>query len=110
MATIGGFISAKLQRLGIRLTGDELEVLLVDSGLTGSESYTTENAGAAKLAILTVIPEILAMPDISEDSFSFKFNSDAVIKYIALLSSELGVNNPMEEGANDEINDASYIW
>lgn len=95
MATIREYIQAKLERYNIDLPEAELDALLIDSDLVGTDPYSTAAAKPIKLAIVKCIPELLLQPDITEGGYSRKLDKDAVIAFYSLLCKELGVENQL---------------
>lgn len=107
--TVQEYISAELARLNLKLSDDTIQAKLIDFNLAGSDDYSTSNSTYAKWLIVDVIPEILAMPDISEDSLSIKYDRSAVMKYCSLLAGKIGVPDPF--ASNDSlVYNASGLW
>ena len=86
------YIQAKLNQFGIELSSVELSALLIDNEIVETDDY---NAKKAKTAIASIIPEILAKPQISEGGYSIKYDSNSVLAYYNLLCSELGFENKL---------------
>lgn len=90
--TTAQFIQAKLANFNVELSDIEMEALLVDNGLNNDSDYEPQ---AAKTTLLSIIPELLLKPDISEGGFSIKYDKAGIEKYYALLCQEIGVKNKL---------------
>lgn len=110
MAGAAGYISATLSRFGITLSAVEMDVLLVDYQLQADTEYTAETAIPIKRAIVGIIPQILATPDVTEDGFARKYDRAAVAKFCSWLAGTIGEPDPFAEGPTDQIMDMSNIW
>lgn len=109
MATIGGYITSTLARFGVELTTDEVDVLLLDHGLESATEYTAESGLLAKWALVAFIPQLLAMPDVTEDGYSKKYDRGAIIKFLSFLSTSIGVPDPLAD-PSDSVTNMSEIW
>jgi hypothetical protein len=96
MATVKEYIGEKLTRLGFQLTDSELDNLLVEVSVTGSSTFGGNNVADTKKAMAAIIPELLAMPKVTEGGYSISQNTDGVLKYYRMLCSELGIENKLE--------------
>ena len=107
--TIGNYIQAKLKRFQFSMADDELEAVLADKGLMPEMVYTPELGNTVKKALISIIPELLLAPDISQGDYSIKFKVDGIKAYYSMLCKETGdpdVFNP----TLDTIVDKSNIW
>lgn len=91
MATLKAVITAKLQRFGADISDAEMSAFLTDAGVDGDAEYTSNSQKTMKKALVRIIPEILAMPDVSEGGFSLKLDRNGLKAYLSTLSNELGV-------------------
>jgi hypothetical protein len=86
------FIQAKLTQFGYELSEIELTALLIDNNINDLDDY---NSTVAKKAIVSIVPELLIKPSISEGDLSIKYDSNDIISYYNILCSELGVANKL---------------
>lgn len=110
MATVLESIQASLTGLKLSYSDVKLSNLLVKAQLDGSESYSLENSALVDWVIVYSIADILATPDISEDSFSVKYDREALIKYCAFLSASAGFDNPFEVKEDNTIRNFSRYY
>lgn len=108
--TVKGYISSKLGKLYLNTTDEELEAALAELETDGDAEYNKDTARGANIVLLGIIPELLAMPDIAEDSFSVKFNRDAIVKFCAIIAGRYGINDPLATPSEDSIIDQSHVW
>ena len=109
MATIREYLQFKLRRLKTNIDDEGLDFLATQTGVSMSDVFTVDNSKTTDAVLLAVIPEILALPDLSERDWSQKYDRGAIIQYCAILSKSLNLPNPF---ATDEgtIEDASHFW
>jgi hypothetical protein len=108
MATIRGYISAKLERYHIDLSDAELDAILADNNLVGTDTYSSAASTSVKLAFVKCIPELLLQPDIAEGGFSRKFDKAAIMTYYSMLCKELGVEDQLNP--KPKLKNASNRW
>lgn len=108
MATILEYIQAKLERYNIELTEAEIDAILADNELVGTDNYSSTVSTPIKLAIVKCIPELLLQPDITEGGFSRKFDKAAIISYYSMLCKELGVEDQLSP--KPTLKNASNRW
>jgi hypothetical protein len=109
MATIQDFVVAKLERYNIELTPVELEVMLTDANLVATDTYTSGHLVQIKTAFVSIIPELLLRPDITEGGYSEKYDKAAIRTFYSMLCREIGVPDVFEVG-QPEIRNASNLW
>ncbi|WP_131535462.1 DUF6706 family protein [Pedobacter nototheniae] len=88
---------------------EELEAVLVDQEITPEMEYTPALANKIKKALISIIPELLLAPDISQGDYSIKYKVDGIKAYYSMLCKEAGeqdVFNP----SKDIIVDKSALW
>ncbi len=108
MATIRETISATLSRYNIELSEAEIDAKLIDQDLTPTDPYSASASRSINLAIVSVIPELLLAPDITEGGYSIKFDRGAVMKFYSWLCSELGLEDKLNP--QPKIRDKSSMW
>lgn len=108
MATVRGFIESKLAGFGIELSADELDVLLVDANVNGTDVYSAATALGTKTAIVKAIPELLVKADVTEGGFSVKWDKAGITTYYGMLCEELGLVNRLAK--TPTIQDRSNYW
>lgn len=108
--TVKGYISSKLAKFYLNTTDDELEAALAESEIDGTLEYDKTTARGANIVLLGIIPELLATPDVSEDSFSVKFNREAIIQFCALIAGRYGLNDPLATSQDATVINQSNIW
>lgn len=108
MVTAKGYISSKLAKFYLSVTDEELDAHLIEFGLDADDAYTKDNAATINAALIGIVPELLAAPDISEDSFSIKRNPDSIRAYIRFLCDKYGLSSPFP--SEDSVFNASNLW
>ena len=106
MASISAVITDSLSPFSIELSTVRLERLLVDADLDGSVAYTKDKVQAVKGVLVTVVSELLAMPDVTEGGYSVKWDRSAVGAYLSQLRAELGI----VPTGTPTISNASNLW
>lgn len=109
MASITAVITDSLNPFSIELSAVRLERLLVDADLDGSTVYTKDKAQAVKGVLVTVVSDLLAMPDVTEGGYSVKWDRTAVSIYLSQLRAELGIT-PVATNGTPTVSDRSYLW
>ncbi len=110
MATVKGYISSKVNKLYLKISDDELDAALAESEVDGDATYDNTTARGANIVLLGIMPELLAMPDIAEDSLSVKFDRDAILKFCSLIAAKYSLNDPFEVDQQNSIVNISDIW
>ncbi len=108
MITIREFLKAKLNRYGIDASDNEMEVATIDAGVAGDYTtapYEAENATAPKKALVFMVRDILAQPDVSEGEYSANWDRSSVQKLHDSLCREIGLEN-----TQPTVQDLSNIW
>ncbi|GAB3973826.1 hypothetical protein GCM10028806_28500 [Spirosoma terrae] len=108
MATVRGFIESKLAGFNIELSADELDVLLVDANVNGTDVYSAATALGAKKAIALAIPELFLKADVTEGGYSVKWDKAGITTYYGMLCDELGLPNKLVK--TPSIQDRSNYW
>ncbi|MBA4852074.1 DUF6706 family protein [Emticicia sp. BO119] len=90
---IADYIKSKLSKFNITLDDNELEGLLLKNSIAPDEVYEASNTQKADIALHSYIPELLALPDISEGGFSIKFDRQGILAYYKILCSDLGLED-----------------
>ena len=106
--TISAYIQNKLSKLSFDVDADEIGVLLGGQGVDPAAAASPSNLNAAKHVMWQLIPELLAMPDISQGRFSVKWKVDGIMAYYRLLCDELGLENKLDR--QPEVTDRSNLW
>ncbi len=96
LGTLADYVNERLTRIGFSLSSDELTNLFAASGIDSSVGISPETELDAKRVIAFIIPELLAMPRISEGGYSIAQNMGGVLTYYRLLCAELGIENKLE--------------
>lgn len=111
MAKIRDLIISKLKRFYFMMDTVEVDVLLLDQGLDGEATYSASDAEGVKRAMISIIPELLLMPDVSQGDFSVKRNVAGLKAYYALLCKDLGIEDSVNPPDEDYIvRDKSFLW
>lgn len=105
---LADYIKAKLRRFHLRMDDAELNVLLAGLGESPASELTETSMVVAKRVIVSAIPELLLVPDVSQGDYSHKLNKDAVVKYYGMLCDELGVENKLTP--QPKVRDKSNYW
>ncbi|WP_262246961.1 DUF6706 family protein [Parapedobacter soli] len=106
--TLAEFIKKKLRKFKLQIEDDELTVRLDELGGDPDGGLTPSSYIIAKRVIVSVIPELLLEPDISQGDFSKKHNMDGIIAYYGMLCDELGEENKL--APQPKVYDASNRW
>jgi len=109
MATIQEVVESRLNRYHIELDAVELDVMIANAGLAAADIYTSAHDVTIKTAFVSIIPELLLMPDVSDEGYSRKWSRESIIAYYKILRSELGLDMPTET-AQPTIKNASNFW
>ncbi|AUD00939.1 DUF6706 family protein [Spirosoma pollinicola] len=104
MASISETITDRLAVYSIELTPVRLDTLLVDQDLNGPDTYSKAQSAAVKTALLSVLTDLLAMPDVTEGGMSLKWDRSAVQVYCNQLRSDLGLTATSEPSVVDRSN------
>ncbi|PPL04973.1 DUF6706 family protein [Parapedobacter indicus] len=102
------FIKKKLRKFKLQIEDDELTVKLAELGGNPEGELTPSSMLIAKQVFVSVIPELLLEPDISQGDFSRKYNMDGIRTYYSMLCDELGVENKL--APQPKVYDASNRW
>lgn len=105
--TVREFVADTLTRFGYTMSSTGLDAKFIDAAVDDSATYSSLTSTGAKRLIWTLIPELLVLPDIAEDSLSIKRNPDGIKLYYSLLSRELGEVDTLSQPL---IRDASCRW
>lgn len=109
MATIRQIVTARLERFGIELQEIEVDAALIEAGLEdGSDEFTADSINYVKKAIVTIIPDILLYPQISEGGYSKQYNVEALKTYYGILCGELGIENKLTP--KPKVVNGSNLW
>lgn len=108
MATVRASIESKLASFGIELSSVDMDVLLVDANVNGTEEYSTATALGAKKVIANAIPELLLKADVTEGGYSVKWDKAGITAYYGVLCNELGLPNKLDK--TPTIQDRSNFW
>ena len=95
MTTISVFIKAKFEKFGVNISDSEIEFAGLNFGFDPTEELTVSNTTSAKLAIVSMIPEMLLIPNKSEGGYSISMNNPGMKDYYSFLCDELGIENKL---------------
>ncbi|RZJ88733.1 MAG: hypothetical protein EOO20_12845 [Chryseobacterium sp.] len=107
--TIGNYIKSKLNKFQFAIEEAELEAELINQDLSAVTEYSKDHLIPVKKVLISIIPELLLAPDISEGDFSIKYKVDGIKAYYSLLCSDTGlpdIYNPSQ----DSIIDRTDVW
>lgn len=105
---LAAYIKKKLRKFGLSIEDDELNVMLTELGESPDGELTPSSIIVAKRVMVSTIPELLLVPDISQGDFSKKYNNDGIIAYYGMLCDELGEENKLTP--QPRVFDASNRW
>lgn len=108
MATIQEITQARLSRYNIELSEVEIVGKLIDQGLIPTDAYTATASKHIDMVFVSVIPELLLAPDITEGGYSQKYDKAAIMAYYSLLCSQLGIPNKLNP--QPKIRNKSHLW
>ena len=101
IATNNEYILAVLSRFDVTQT--DIDVMLLEAGLTGSASV---DVTACKTAIYKGFTIMLPLANVSEGGYSNSWNMEAIKWYYNQLCKELGESNVLQP----EIRNNTNIW
>jgi len=101
ITTNNEYFLAVLTRFNVTQT--DIDVMLLEAGLTGSASV---DVTACKTAIYNGLTKMLPLANVSESSYSVSWNMEAVKLYYNQLCKELGESNVLQQ----EIRNNTNIW
>ncbi len=101
IATNNEYFLAVLSRFDVTQT--DIDVMLLEAGLTGSASV---DVTACKTAIYNGLTKMLPLANVSEGGYSFSGNMEAIKWYYNQLCRELGESNVLQP----EIRNNTNIW
>ena len=99
IATNNEYFLAVLSRFDVTQT--DIDVMLLEAGLTGSASV---DITACKTAIYNGLTKMLPLANVSEGSYSFSGNMEAIEWYYNQLCRELGKENVLQPIVRDKSN------
>lgn len=102
------YIIAKMARMGVSLTTNDLAAMAVDGGITLTDEYSKSTAIAVKTCIAGIIPELLTVTSVSEGGYSISRNKEALEAYYSMLCDELHIPNVLK--AKPAIKNHSNRW
>jgi len=65
--------------------------MLANAGLVAADTYTSFHNVIIKTAFVSIIPELLLRPDITEGGYSEKYDKGAIKTFYSMLCGELGL-------------------
>lgn len=84
-------------QLGFAASANAVEAALTDVGITGTSTYTVAASTSIKTAAIAVLKTLLSTADVTqgvgETANAIKYDRNAILKRIAMLEGELGINN-----------------
>lgn len=104
------YMKVKLARYGYKPTAGELDLFVLGQGLTANTVVDLDNEGKVKLALIKVIPELLALPDVSEGDLSIKYKPEQLRAYLVTLCESEGVEVPVQKSGVGVLRNRSNRW
>jgi len=99
------YITKSLSGLGV--SDDDIDIILLKSGLDGSQEADVKSADNAIYDRFSVVLKV-ATQNVSEGGYSISWNLEAVKLYYSSLCTELGKKNILE--AQPKIRNRSNRW
>ena len=93
------YLFASLSRFNVN--SNDIDVMLLEAGLTSSASV---DVTACKTAIYNGLTKMLPLANVSEGSYSFSGNMEAIKWYYNQLCRELGKENVLQPIVRDKSN------
>ncbi|RKT01100.1 DUF6706 family protein [Chryseobacterium defluvii] len=100
------YFQSKLRRLSITMSDEDLDVFFASKQIT--ESGDLDKPDQMDIAFTEIVLELLVKPDISEDSYSVKWDRKALETWYSIECSRLGIPNLITQG-KDEVKDISFL-
>ena len=109
MSTIREYIRAEMEFNGMQCSDVLMDGTALAADLEGSsldDSLTSANLLPARKVLALMIRRILAAPDVSEGSYSAKWDREKVSQLHATLCQETGLVNTLAP----QVKDLSNLW
>jgi len=97
---------ALIAALQLSVDDSTLEKVLIDQEVSGSATYSKDNATAIDKCAIEVLQGILSTPDVSEGGYSVKYDRGAVERRLSYLLDKNDLSNTLKP----TIKDASNRW
>lgn len=91
--TLREYISSKLASLGY--TPSEADFLDISAQCDIDQQATADTIPLAEVGLITLIPLVLARPNVSESGFSLNYNSEGLKSYYSLLCRKHGMRDEL---------------
>lgn len=108
MATVKEYIDSKVSKFGFVVSDAELDIMLEAQQLSRDAPMAVGLLDKVNLALVSIIPELLLIPDISEGQFSQKYNAEGIKAYYKMLCTQLGIEDKLDP--QPKVRDRSNIW
>lgn len=107
--TIQEYIETKFKFWSVEIPTDILAVEIEALGGNPTENYSADKEKLVQSFFYKIIPEILLRPvSVSQGSFSFSYDREAIISYYRFLCKKMNLLNTLE--AKPTIKDISNRW
>lgn len=87
------YISQKFASFGVSLS--EADFADISLSITLSEEFTASNEEAVNKSMLTLIPALIARPNVSESGFSMTFDKQGLRDFYAMRCRQYGLRNEL---------------
>lgn len=100
------YFKSKLSRLSITMSDADLDIFFASKQI--NESGTLEKPDEMDVAFTEIVLELLAKPDVSEDSYSVKWDRKALERWYSIECNRLGIPNLLTK-SDLEVKDVSFL-
>ena len=100
--TIGEYFTSRGEMISIAASPARVAMFVSSAGLNEADEVTAENALNVRKAFLNAVLFLLVTPDISEDSYSVRFDRTAVANIYRIEAAELGIPNRLDSVVVDK--------
>ena len=101
------YIEVKLTKFGIEVSKTELDAVLIEFSIGVAEEISDiASLKKAKVALASMLPEMLVMANVTEGGYSVNWNIEGIKEYINYLNKQLGLKST----TNPVISNQSFRW
>lgn len=100
------YFQSKLRRLSITMSDADLDIFFASKQINASGNL--DKPDEMDTAFIEIVLELLAKPDISEDSYSIKWDRKALERWYSLECKRLGIPDLLKD-SDLEVKDISFL-
>lgn len=100
------YFKSKLNRLSITMSDADLDIFFASKQI--DESGILDKPDEMDIAFTEIVLELLAKPDVSEDSYSVKWNRKALERWYSIECKRLGISDLLKD-SDLQVKDISFL-